>query len=161
MHDRMSPPAGFRRPRPDEAAAITELALRSKGHWGYDEAFMEALADELTFAPADLERPSDHVEVLEVDGRLVGVFRLCRRTELAYLADLWVEPSAMGKGYGRRLFERAADVARGWGKGVMELESDPHAEPFYLRLGAERVGMSPVAQIPGRAVPLMRYALRS
>jgi GNAT superfamily N-acetyltransferase len=155
----MSPLADFRRPRPDEAGAITELALRSKGHWGYDDAFMQALAEELTFTPADLERSTDHVEVLEADGRLVGVFRLRWRTELAYLMDLWVDPAAMGGGHGRRLFDRAAEVARGWGKGVMELESDPYAEPFYRHLGAERVGMSPVAQVPGRAVPLMRYAL--
>ena len=66
----------------------------------------------------------------------------------------------MGQGYGRCLFERAAAVARGWALGVMEFEADPHAEPFYLHLGAERVGVSPSAAIPGRAVPLMRYALR-
>ena len=151
--------AAFRCPRPDEAAAITRLALRSKRHWGYDDAFMAALNEELTFTPDDLGRRSDHVEVLEVEGRMVGVFRLCRRTELAYLADLWVDPPAMGGGHGRRLFERAVEVARSWGKGVIELESDPFAEPFYRRLGAERVAMSPVAQVPGRAVPLMRYVL--
>ena len=38
----------------------------------------------------------------------------------------------------------------------MELEADPFAEPFYLHLGAVRVGMSPVTVVPGRAVPLMR-----
>ncbi len=149
----------FRRARPGEAEAITRLALRSKRHWGYDEAFMAALTPELTFTPAELERELDHVEVLDSAGGLVGVFRLRRRTELAFLMDLWIEPAAMGRGYGRRAFERAAAVARSWGAGVMELEADPHAEPFYVHLGAVRVGMSPVTVVPGRAVPLMRYAL--
>ena len=65
----------------------------------------------------------------------------------------------MGRGYGRLLFERAVGIGRGWGMGVLEFESDPFAEPFYLGLGAVRVGMSPSTIIPGRAVPLMRYAL--
>ena len=88
----------------------------------------------MTLTSADLIRPADHVEVCQADGHPVGFFRLRRRTELAWLEDLWIDPPAMGQGYGRRAFERAADVARGWGKGVMEWESDPFAEPFYLHL---------------------------
>ncbi len=155
----MSSPARFRRARPEEAAAITELVLRSKRHWGYSDAFMAVMAPVMTITAADLEHPADHTEVPEADGRLLGVLRLRRRTELAWLEDLWVEPTAMGQGLGRRLFERAAQIARDWGKGVLEFESDPHAEPFYLHLGAEHVGWSPNTQLPGRVVPLMRYAL--
>ena len=32
--------------RPDEAEALTALVLRSKAHWGYDEAFTAACRDE-------------------------------------------------------------------------------------------------------------------
>ena len=149
----------FRRARPDEAQAITELVMRSKRHWGYDDAFMAALTPELTFTREDLRRELDHVEVLESGGELIGVFRLSWRTADAYLSDLWIAPEAMGHGYGRLVFERAAAVGRGWGKGLMELEADPNAEPFYLHLGAVRVCMSPVAAVPGRSVPLMHYAL--
>jgi len=152
-------PARFRRPRPEEAAAITELAVRSKRHWGYGDAFIESLAEELAFTPERLADPALHVELLETDGRPVGVFGLRRRTELAFLEDLWVEPSAMGRGHGRRLFRRAVAIARAWGKGVLEWESDPFAEPFYLHLGATRVGMVPSSVIPGRSLPLMRYPL--
>lgn len=158
MHD-LGPHAAFRRARPDEAATITGLVLRSKRHWGYSDAFFGAMTPVMTFTRADLERPNDHVEVLAAGDRLLGVIRLQRRTELAFLDDLWVDPPVMGRGLGRRLFERAAEIARGWGKGVMEWESDPFAEPFYLHLGAERVGMSPSATIPGRAIPLMRIGL--
>lgn len=150
----------FRLARPGEASAITELILRSKRHWGYPDAFFVAMTPVMTITPSDLARAADHAEVLEADGRLLGVIRLRCRTELAFLEDLWVDPPAMGRGLGRRLFERATEVARGWGKGVLEFESDPHAEAFYLHLGAVRVGMSPSAAIPGRSIPLMRYALR-
>ena len=32
----------LRTPGPDEAAALTELCLRSKAVWGYDAQFMKA-----------------------------------------------------------------------------------------------------------------------
>jgi len=152
--------ARFRPARPDETEAITELVLRSKRHWGYSDEFFEVMTPVMTFTREDLQRPAERVEVLTDGVRLLGVIRLQCRTELAYLEDLWLDPSAMGRGLGRRLFERAAEIARGWGKGVLEFESDPFAEPFYLHLGAKRVGMSPSSALPGRALPLMRFALR-
>lgn len=149
----------FRPARPEELEAITALAIRSKRYWGYSDAFMAALKPELTFRQADLDDPLTWVEVLESDGSLIGALRMRRRTELAYLEDLWIDPQVIGQGFGRIGFERAVGIGRGWGKGVMELESDPHAEPFYRHLGCERVWMSPVSVVPGRSVPLMRYAL--
>jgi GNAT superfamily N-acetyltransferase len=149
----------FRRARPAEAEAITQLVLRSKRHWDYPDAFIEATTPQMTFTAADFERELEHVEVLESDGELLGVIRLIRGTESAVLEDLWIEPSAIGHGYGRCAFERAVTIARGWGKGVMEFEADPHAEAFYLHMGAERVAMSPSVAVPGRSLPVMRYTL--
>ncbi len=120
---------------------------------------MALVGPSLTCAPADLGVAAERVEVLEADGRLLGFFRLRRLTELAFLDDLFVDPTAMRRGVGRRLFLRAAEVAREWGYGMLEFESDPYAERFYLRLGCERVAMSPSALVPGRSIPLMRYAL--
>lgn len=149
----------LRSPRPDEAEAITAMMLRSKRHWGYPETFMAAVGPSMALASADLSHPTDNIEVLDVEGVITGVVRLRRRTELAFLEDLWVDPSGMGRGYGRLLFERAVAVARGWGKGVLELHADPYAEAFYRHLGAVRVGMTPSQAIPGRSLPVMRYAL--
>lgn len=154
-------PPLLRRARSGEASAITELTLRAKRQWGYSGSFMALVEPALTMTEAELERTADHIEVLDGGSGLLGFFRLRRRTELAFLEDLFVDPSAAGGGHGRRLFLRAAEVARGWGMGVMEFESDPFAEGFYLKLGAERVGMSPSLLLPGRSIPLMRYALWS
>jgi GNAT superfamily N-acetyltransferase len=120
---------------------------------------MATMTPALTCVPDDLLAGDQQVEVLEGSTGLLGFYRLRRLTELAFLEDLFVDPDAMGQGVGRQLFLRAASVAREWGAGVMEFESDPFAESFYLRLGAERVGMSPSQLLPGRSIPLMRYAL--
>ena len=52
-----------------------------------------------------------------------------------------------------------AAVARAWGYATMEIAADPHAEPFYLRLGATRVGTVPSEVFPGRRLPLLRLSL--
>src|SRR2546423_13111469 len=56
-----------------------------------------------------------------------------------YLEDLFVRPEKRGKGYGRALLERLAQIAkeRGWGR--MEwavLDWDDPAIQFYRKLGA-------------------------
>ena len=52
--------------RRDDARLLSELALRSKGYWGYDQAFPDACRAELTLTPEDVE--TRRVTVAERDG---------------------------------------------------------------------------------------------
>src|SRR5262245_34275426 len=61
----------LRPPSPHELAALTDLCLRSKAVWGYDEAFMRACRAELTLTQRDLE--TSRLQVAERDGAVVGV----------------------------------------------------------------------------------------
>lgn len=57
-----------------------------------------------------------------------------------YLEDLFVRPGVRGKGYGRALLERLAEIARERGCGRMEwavLDWNDPAIQFYRKLGAE------------------------
>lgn len=57
-----------------------------------------------------------------------------------YLEDLFVRPSERGKGYGRALLERLAQIAQERGCGRMEwavLDWNDPAIQFYRKLGAE------------------------
>lgn len=57
-----------------------------------------------------------------------------------YLEDLFVRPTARGKGYGRSLLERLAQIAQERGCGRMEwavLDWNDLAIQFYKKLGAE------------------------
>lgn len=118
---------------------------------------MATLVPELSLEAGDIER--DHVEVLDSDGRLLGFLRLQRRRDVAWLADLFIDPELVGHGLGRQLFDRAVELGREWGCGRMEFDSDPNAEPFYRHLGAERVGTIDSQLVQGRTYPLMRYEL--
>lgn len=143
--------------RPDEAPAVTDLIVRSKRSWGYSEEFMALVGADMVISAADIE--TDHVEVLAIDDELIGMIRLQRGEGHAWLQDLFVDPEAMGRGHGKRLFERAAEQSRGWGYAEMHFDSDPNAESFYLRLGATRIGTTPSSIVPGRTFPRMSYPL--
>lgn len=150
--------ARIRRAQPDEAEALTALSLRSKAYWGYDEAFMAAAAAELALSPEQLARRPAYV--LEAEGRVAGFYMLEPVDEREVeLSALFVEPDAIGRGYGRRLMEHAIATAKRLGYRAILIHSDPNAEPFYRAMGAELIGMVPSGSIPGRMLPLLRIDL--
>lgn len=96
--------------RPEEAPALSALAQRSKAHWGYDDAFLAACVEELTVAEEAIQLHLTYV--VEQDGRVVGFYMLepldAHEIELTFL---FVEPTAIGQGYGRKLMEHARETA--------------------------------------------------
>jgi GNAT superfamily N-acetyltransferase len=143
--------------RRDEARLLSELALRSKSYWGYDQAFLDACRAELTLGPEDVE--IKRVTVAEHDGQVVGFYALAGDPPEGTLADLFVEPDHIGTGVGRALWEHAMGVARTLGFARLTLEADPGAEPFYLAMGAHRIGSVPSGSIPGRFIPLLEVPI--
>ena len=71
----------------------------------------------------------------------------------ARLEHLWVQPDSMGKGVGRALLQHA----QGQAKTALLIDSDPHAEAFYIACGARRVARipAPIPQQPDRFLPRM------
>ncbi|HVD15457.1 MAG TPA: GNAT family N-acetyltransferase [Actinomycetota bacterium] len=138
-----------------EASLLSDLALRSKGHWGYDQAFLDACRDELTLTPAEVR--AKRTIVAERDGRVVGFYTLAGDPPVASLDHLFVEPGEIGTGVGRTLWRHAVAAAQSLGFTRMEIEADPDAEAFYLAMGARRRGTASSGSIPGRELPLLEY----
>jgi GNAT superfamily N-acetyltransferase len=150
----------IRRAMPQEAPLLGELALRSKGHWGYDADFLANCRHDLSLSPEQIESSPVYVS-LDSKGHVTGFYRLMPLDDgIAELDSLFIEPAAIGRGVGRRLWEHAVEVARSLGFAALEFQSDPHAEGFYLAMGAERCGESESTVTPGRMLPLMCYSLR-
>lgn len=145
--------------RVEEAAALSDLALRSKAHWGYTAAFIDACREDLTISEDDISR--GFVFVLEEGERVIGFYTLWGAGDEAMLTDLFVEPDHIGRGHGRRLWDHGVEAARRLGYAVLTLHSDPHAEDFYLSMGAIRIGVVPPTVFPDRLLPLMHVTLRS
>ena len=62
----------------------------------------------------------------------------------------------MGTGVGRALFDHAMKTAAAAGAAAVKIEADPHAEGFYERMGARRIGEE-VYELDGqrRVLPLL------
>lgn len=140
---------------PTDLAAMADVTMRSKAHWGYSTAFLDACRDELTPTEADL---GPGLAVWD-DGRIGGVALVRVPGEAAELFSLFIAPEAMGRGVGSALFDWACDHARQRGARSIGLDADPFAEGFYLRKGMQRVGEVPSETWPDRMLPRMELAL--
>lgn len=120
---------------PHQAADLSHVALKAKGHWGYSSEQLDLWRTEfLTVSPEYIK--ANRVWVASVDKpQPVGFAALERRGGEAILEHLWVLPDYIGKGVGKRLFLHvAATVPR------FVFTSDPHADGFYQKMGAHKIG---------------------
>ncbi|GHD86871.1 GNAT family N-acetyltransferase [Streptomyces naganishii] len=150
----MTAGARLRAGRPDEAGELNALALRSKAHWGYPDSALAAGRTQLEVT-AD-EMGQRRVTVAEQDGRLLGFATLEGSGPHGRLGLLFVEPSAIGRGHGTRLYRHVLEEAARLGFERVLIDADPHAEGFYRRMGAQRGGAS---SEPG-LVPMMAFPRR-
>ncbi len=131
--------------------------MRSKAHWGYDDAFMEACREELSVTEEELG--ATNIRVLDNSGQPVGIIRLLIENSQLHLSKLFVDPSMIGTGAGRILYGWAVAQARALGWDNMLIDSDPDASEFYQHMGAKIIGKAPSGSIPGRFIPLLRHDL--
>ena len=142
----------------DAAEALTEIAVAAKSHWGYPPGWLNRWRKELTITPGYLAEHTAFTAVL--DGRMAGFYALHLEAGEALLDQLWVRPSCMRQGVGRALFEHAEATARKAGASRLKITGDPHAEEFYLRMGAKLSGRQPAPMDDQeRFLPLFEKAL--
>jgi N-acetylglutamate synthase-like GNAT family acetyltransferase len=145
------PATRIRRAQPADAAVLTSLALASKAAWGYDESFMAACRAELTITPQSVLRQPTHV--IERQGQVLGFYQLRIDGAVAEVTQLFIAPGMLRRGLGRRLWAHLDQTARAAGAARLEVDSDPHAETFYLAMGMRRIGEAPSGSIAGRMLP--------
>jgi|ERR1700677_2718000 GNAT superfamily N-acetyltransferase len=143
----------------DEVATLTELVFESKRHWGYDEEFMQQCRSELVVREDDVAKGMVFVAADEVNNEALGVFVLKMSSDdEAELDMLFVSPLSMGEGVGAVLLSHAFNVARGSGRTVVRVESDPFAAAFYEHHGGDLAGTS-TSVSTGRELPVYEFRL--
>ena len=147
----------IRAARGADAGPVSALALRSKGHWGYSAEFLEACRAELTYSEADCL--SGDLYVAAADSVIAGFFLLRGAAPHGELQAIFVDPPWIGHGLGGLLITHALHLAHSRGITRVSVDSDPGAEPFYLRHGARRVGEVASGSIPGRVLPLLVFEI--
>jgi len=157
----LSEPQLIRPAHASEACLLSELALRSKAHWGYSSEFLEAVRAELSYDEKQLRSEHMRVFVLEHAKRVVGFYALAHQSGTAIELDaLFVEPDCIGKGFGRLLLDHAKSMATTMGATKLIIQGDPNAERFYLAAGAVLTGNEESGSIPGRYLPMFSIDLR-
>lgn len=131
----------FRRALPSEAEAARELILRSMGHWDHPPGYLEEAARLSTLSAEDLRR--DDAWMVLVDDAVAGFYRLSRADDSAEIEEFHLEPSVIGRGIGRRMFDHAAERAGASGARWLVWSTDAHSLGFYLRMGGEITGTEP------------------
>ena len=146
--------------RIEEAAALSELCVRSKAVWGYDDAFM-ALAHKVLQVGLEEIAAGDVWVATTGGGSIAGVVTLASGDQPGTLdlGKLFVEPRHIRGGFGRALLDHVVREARRRGAKRLTILADPFAAAFYERMGARRVGEVPSDAIPGRMVPFYEIAL--
>ncbi len=145
------------RAKPEDSERLKQIAIASKSHWGYSEHLISQWSQTPIITPQAID--ADMVYLARVGSVVIGWYRLQSRLPSMVLEDLWVLPDYIGQGVGRKLFEHALRQAKLSGAQYLELEADPNAEPFYIRMGCRKAGEN-ISEW-GRVVPRMVYDLQT
>jgi predicted N-acetyltransferase YhbS len=151
---------GIRPARVDEAAGLTQIAVRATKQDGYDDdaiaQFMPGLKVNLALIAAGL------VFVAEDEQGVPRGYVALRPTGmggLILLEGIFVDPACSRRGVGTRLFAAAIEHARKMAGNVILIYSSPHAVNFYTRLGAIRIGMSPFVFSPDVQLSMFAFTI--
>lgn len=145
-----------RRATAGDAGTLTRIAFAAKRYWGYPERWIEQWNETLTITPEFVRDNGVYAAVS--NGEPFAFYALTGTGDRSELDHLWVSPAWIGSGIGRLLFEHAMHEAASQGASTVEIEADPNAEGFYLKMGARRVGEN-VYEIEGRRRILPRMAI--
>lgn len=149
----MFPSLRLRLARLSDAPDLTQILHRAKASWGYPAAMMDAFRAEQRISPATIT--SQHMIVAERNGRIAAFAGGEVREDHLYLGFLFVAPEHQREGIGRLLMSAMEDFSRDREIYRILLESDPHAVPFYQRLGYVVLSERPSTMTPERPIPLM------
>ncbi|MEX5952140.1 GNAT family N-acetyltransferase [Providencia vermicola] len=142
-----------------EANVLTTLSLRSKKYWGYSDNFIEMCRDELTLKPDDFAHYL--ILVAKINGKYCGFIQLRfdEDSESGELEKLFIDPSFIGLGIGKALYDAGLEQARRLNIKELTLDADPNAENFYIKMGAITMCRTPSGSIPDRLIPKMKSTL--
>ncbi|MBR8335140.1 GNAT family N-acetyltransferase [Burkholderia ambifaria] len=140
---------------PSDADQLTKLAFLSKAHWGYPKEWLDLWQGDLTVTPEMIEGSIAYVA--EAEEQIIGFWvRASMDSNEPTRGWLFVHPDHMGQGVAHALWSELRKEAAARGIRSFVIEADPNAVPFYLSLGAEKIGEKESTVIPGRFFPILR-----
>ena len=142
----------IRSAQPTDANALSAIALAAKASWGYAPEQIELWRDDLTISAQSIESRPTYCAV--ANRKILGFYQISQTEACSRLEHLWIAPLHMSRGIGSALLSDA----RNRSMTDLIIDSDPHAESFYLKQGATRVGSidAPIPGNPFRILPVVK-----
>lgn len=117
----------------DDAEELSNLANRSKRHWGYSKESMELWKQSLTITEDFLEKHTVIKAMLEDE--IVGFFALEEIQPTTQIAQYWVDTPFMRKGYGSEMFNYLKSFLKSKEVEKVNLLLDPNGLNFFKKRG--------------------------
>ena len=136
---------------------LSELRVRSKSHWNYSLEQIKKWKIDLTVSAEYIDK--NEVYKLKEDNKLIGYYSFIRmNSKKVKLDNIFINSEFIGRGYGKILMEHFFKQAKNKGVKNIYLDSDPHAEKFYLNLGFKVSGQLE-SSIKNRFLPIMELKI--
>ena len=148
----------FRKAESSDSIALTELAIFSEAHWGYDKEFLDQFYDLYKVSEEYIE--NNPVYILYSDEENIGFFGLLPSDDVAILEHLFISPRFIGKGFGKMIWDYMLQVCKKLEISEIEFVTSPQAKDFYLKQGASFIEEVDSLVIKNRKVPKFAYRLQ-
>ncbi|MBL0736544.1 GNAT family N-acetyltransferase [Flavobacterium sp. GN10] len=136
---------------------LTSITKKSKAYWGYSVEQIQKWEKNLTISQDYIR---DHsVFKLVYNDLIIGYYSYVFKNEkVIELDNLFVLPEHIGKGFGKYLVLDFLNRIKETGIKKITLDSEPHAENFYSKMGFVKVGEFETS-IKNRFMPIMEMKL--
>jgi GNAT superfamily N-acetyltransferase len=147
----------IRRAKVGEANILTNIAINSEAHWGYDEDYIENFKNTYRISESYISNyPTFLIEDNEIIVGFYGILVNEGETELEYF---FIDTKYIGKGYGRLLWDHVIETAKGINIKELKMVTSPEAIGFYTKLGALEIGEIESLVKVGRKIPRLIYKI--
>lgn len=148
----------IRKAKPQDAEKMTQIAMRSKAHWGYSDELLSLWKEDLKVTPEFLKSAIGYV--VECDDVMIGYWvREAIQADQLTQGFLFIEPEFIGSGCGRLLFDALKNGMQERGIHSFTFEADPNAAGFYLKMGGVKIGEKESKVVKGRKLPIIKIQL--
>lgn len=125
----------FEPARVEDIDELSDVAIRSKRHWGYSKEAMELWNQNLTITEDFLK--SHTVIKATLEDEIVGFFALEEIKPVTRIAQYWVDTPYMRKGYGTVMYNYLKDYLKLRNVEKVTLVLDPNGLAFFEKKGAK------------------------
>jgi len=98
--------------------------------------------------------------ILKIDEKVIGFYGLLLKNDVTSLEYLFIEPTYIGKGYGKILWNHALEECQKIGVREFTIITSPEARAFYLKLGATIYNEVDSLISKGKKTPILIYRLK-